>query len=386
VTLDPSRALTDARVVVVKIGSSLLVDGREGGQLREAWLAGLAEDAAELRANGSKVVLVSSGSIALGRNLLAFPEGQLTLDCSQAAAAAGQIRLASAYATALGRHGITAAQVLVTLADTQDRRRYLNARATLAKLLEARTVPVINENDTVATDEIRYGDNDRLSARVALMVGADLLVMLSDIDGLYSADPRLDPAACRVDSATEITPDMLASAGSPGSGQARGGMRTKLLAAQTAMQGGCTVAIAEGRAERPLSRLRRTGNGSWFRPGKTPEAARKQWIAGMKPLGRLDIDVGAARALAQGKSLLPAGLVSVSGQFSRGDPVDIGVAGGGRLGAGLTAYSAAEAEKIVGKSLGDVPAALGHAGRGELIHRDDMVLWSAGRWQTTSLG
>ena len=375
-TASPKLCLSKARTIVLKIGSALLVDPSRQ-RLRDVWLAGLAQDIAMLHGRGQRILLVSSGAIALGRRVLGYVDDPLPLERSQAAAAVGQIRLAEAYAASLAPFGIIAAQVLLTLGDTQDRRRYLNARATLGALLESRAVPVINENDTVATDEIRYGDNDRLAARVALMAGADLLVMLSDIDGLYTADPRLVPDAVRIESVSEITPEMLAAAGSTGSATARGGMHTKLLAAQSAMQGGCVTAVIHGHADRPVRRLEREGGGSWFWPGATPKAARKRWIAAMKPLGALEVDPGAARALANGKSLLPVGLAAVGGAFERGDPVEIRASGAGAIGAGLSAYSASEAKRIAGLSLRDIPGVLGYSGRGALVHRDDMVLWGA---------
>ena len=371
----PKAQLAKAGTVVLKIGSALLVDASMH-RLREIWLAGLAQDVAMLHGRGKRVLIVSSGAIALGRRMLGYGEVPLTLERSQAAAAAGQIRLAQAYAASLAPHGIITAQILLTLGDTQDRRRYLNARATIDALLNSRAVPVINENDTVATDEIRYGDNDRLAARVALMARADLLIMLSDIDGLYTSDPRLDPNATRIDSVREITPDMLAAAGSAGTSTSRGGMHTKLLAAQSAMQGGCVTVIIQGREERPVERLEQQGCGTWFWPSATPKAARKQWIAAMKPLGSLEVDSGAARALANGRSLLPVGLAAVSGSFERGDPVEICKTGGDAIGAGLSAYSAAEAQKIAGLPLRDISRMLGYSGRGALVHRDDMVLWS----------
>ncbi len=374
-TPDPRSHMKIARTVVLKVGSSLLVDPN-AHRLRESWLEGLAQDVALLHRRGQRVLLVSSGAIALGRRVLGYGDRPLPLERSQAAAAVGQILLAQAYAARLAPFRITSAQVLLTLGDTQDRRRYLNARATLEALLEARAVPVINENDTVATDEIRYGDNDRLASRVALMAGADLLVMLSDIDGLYTADPRIEPGASRIDCIREITPEMLSAAGATGNATARGGMHTKLLAAQSAMQGGCVTAIAEGRGDRPVRRLERDATGSWFWPNATPRAARKQWIAAMKPLGWLEVDSGAAGALRNGKSLLPVGVVEVGGSFERGDPVEIRTPGAGAIGAGLCAYSVSEARRIKGRPLRAVPEVLGYAGRGALVHRDDMVLWS----------
>ena len=367
-------SLTAARRVVVKVGSALLVD-QEAGVLQDAWLAGLAEDIAALRAKSTEVVLVSSGAIALGRRVLGLGENALSLEESQAAAAVGQIRLARAWEAALAPHGLTAAQVLLTLHDTQNRRRYLNGRATLATLLGLGAVPIVNENDTVATDEIRYGDNDRLAARVALMAGADLLVLLSDIDGLYTANPRRDPAARHIPMVEEITPEVEAMAEGAGSSAARGGMATKLLAAKTAMQGGCAMAVTLGTVDRPLRALGDGALATWFPARATPAQARKQWIAGMKPTGSLVVDGGAASALRRGKSLLPAGVRRVEGIFERGDPVAIVDEVGAALGAALSGYSAAEARLIAGARSDRIAALLGYPGRAALAHRDDMVIW-----------
>jgi glutamate 5-kinase len=365
--------LSDARRVVVKVGSALLVD-RETDTLRRAWLEGLAEDVATLRTTGADVVLVSSGSIALGRRVLDLPEGALTLEQSQAAAAVGQIRLARAYEEALAPHDIVTGQVLVTLEDSTDRRRYLNSRATLLHLLRLGVVPIVNENDTVATDEIRYGDNDRLAAQVAATVGADRLVLLSDVDGLYTGDPRGDPGARRLDVVERITPEIEAMAGDAGTGLSKGGMRTKLMAAKTAVAAGCAMAITAGVGRRPLTALRNGAPATWFLAETDPQAARKRWIAAMKPRGILNIDAGAQTALEAGRSLLPAGVTGVAGSFGRGDPVAIEGPGGRRLGQGLTRYTAAEARVIRGLRSGDIAAALGYPGRAALIHRDDMVL------------
>ncbi|TVQ55148.1 MAG: glutamate 5-kinase [Rhodobacteraceae bacterium] len=363
--------LADARRLVVKIGSALLVDGQG---LRRGWLEGLAADVAMIAARGAEVLIVSSGAIALGRRVLGLPAGPLRVEQAQAAAAVGQIGLAQAYGAALAPHGLTAAQVLLTLDDTQDRRRYLNGRATLKTLTGLGCVPVVNENDTVATDEIRYGDNDRLAARVALMAGADALVLLSDVDGLYDGDPRSDAGARRLPIVTEITPEIEAMAGGPGEG-ARGGMVTKLLAAKTAVRGGCAMAIARGDVDRPLSALEDGAPCTWFLASQTPALARKQWIAGMKPAGRLVVDAGAAAALREGRSLLPAGVRRVEGVFQRGDPVTIAEDGGGDLGAALAGYASAEASAIAGRRSGDIAAILGYPGRAAMAHRDDMVLW-----------
>ncbi len=364
-------ALGAARRLVVKIGSALLVD--QNG-LRRGWLEGLAADIAALRAGGAETLIVSSGSIALGRRVLGLPRGDLPLEQAQAAAAVGQIELAQAYLAALAPHGLQAAQVLLTLADTQNRRRYLNARATLATLTALGAVPVINENDTTATDEIRYGDNDRLAARVALMAGADMLALLSDIDGLYTADPRHHAGARRLDCVPEITPEIERMAGAAGEG-ARGGMVTKLIAAKTATRGGCALVIARGAVDRPLSALERGAPCTWFPASGTPAAARKQWIAAMKPAGALVVDAGAAEALRRGASLLPAGLRRVEGAFERGDPVAILGEDGAALGAALSGYDATESARIAGLRSSEIADALGHAGRAAVAHRDDMVLW-----------
>ena len=362
-------SLTTSRRLVVKIGSALLV---EEGRLRADWLRALADDVAWLAGQGTRVILVSSGSIALGRGTLSL-NGDLPLEQSQAAAAVGQIRLARAYEEALAPHGLTAAQVLLTLEDSTDRRRYLNARATLETLLGLGTIPIVNENDTIATDEIRFGDNDRLAAQIAVTVGADTLVLLSDVDGLYSADPRTSTTATRFDTIDRITPEIEAMAGDAGSGLSRGGMKTKVLAAKTATSGGAAMAITHGAPLHPLRALADGAAATWFLPETDPQAARKRWIAAMKPKGEVTVDAGAARALAQGKSLLPAGVTVVSGEFGRGDPVAI-LSPDGRLGIGLTRYTAAEARAIKGHRSGDIEDILGYPGRAALVHRDDMVL------------
>lgn len=365
--------LSEARRVVVKIGSSLLVD-KKTGKLRREWLTGLAEDVAMIRARGADVVLVSSGSIALGRSILNLPAGVLSLEQSQAAAAVGQIRLARAYEEVLSPHGLITAQVLVTLEDSADRRRYLNSRNTLNQLLGYGAVPIVNENDTVATDEIRFGDNDRLAAQVAVTVGADQLVLLSDVDGFYTASPAEDPNAKRYDAITEITPEIEAMAGDAGSGLSKGGMKTKLMAAKTAMTAGCAMAITEGSVMRPLQALEGGANATWFLPPEDPAAARKRWIASMKPQGSVTLDAGAVSALAEGRSLLPIGVTHVTGRFERGDPVDLVDAAGKVIGRGLTRYTAAEANQIKGRQSRDIEGVLGYPGRAALIHRDDMVL------------
>ncbi|MEM7237135.1 MAG: glutamate 5-kinase [Pseudomonadota bacterium] len=367
--------LDTSRRAVIKVGSALLVD-HDTGTLRGDWLDSLASDVAAMAGRGTKTAVVSSGAIALGRAVLGLgPEP--SLEEVQAAASVGQQRLARAWEQALSEHGLTTGQVLLTLSDTQHRRRYLNGRATLGTLMRLGVVPVVNENDTVATDEIRYGDNDRLAARVALMAGADLLVLLSDVDGLYSANPRDNTAARHFPEIIEITPEIEAMAGGSDNTNAKGGMRTKILAAKTAMQGGCTMAVTAGTPLHPLETLRRGGRATWFPAAATPAAARKSWIAGMKPMGALIVDAGAATALRSGKSLLPAGIVRVEGTFERGDPVSITDAGGAVVGAALVGYRAAEARIIAGEKSARIADLLGYPGRAAVAHRDDMVIWGA---------
>ena len=368
-------SLTDVRRLVVKIGSALLAD-RDSGALRLEWLRSLAEDVAGFKARDVDVILVSSGSIALGRGALGLPAGTLALERSQAAAAVGQIRLARAYEEALAPHGLTAAQVLVTLEDSADRRRYLNSRATLNQLLTLGVVPIVNENDTVATDEIRYGDNDRLAARIAVTVGADRLVLLSDVDGFYSGDPKEDPSARRFDMIERITPEIETMAGDAGTGLSKGGMKTKLMAARTATGAGCAMAITEGSALHPLRALENGAPCTWFLAQMDPQAARKGWIAAMRPRGELHADTGAVRALAQGKSLLPVGVTKVSGDFGRGDPVAILGPEGGMIAAGLARYTSDEAASIIGKHTDEIEAILGYPGRAALVHRDDLAMES----------
>jgi glutamate 5-kinase len=367
-------ALADFRRIVVKVGSSLLVDAG-AGRLHHAWLEALAEDIAALHKQGRDILVVSSGAIALGRSVLKLPPGTLKLEDSQAAAAVGQIALARTWTEVLGRHGITAGQVLVTLGDTEERRRYLNARSTIAKLLEWKAIPVINENDTVATNEIRYGDNDRLAARVATMASADLLVLLSDVDGLYDAPPGDGRDAKLVPLVPRITPEIEAMAGASASALSRGGMHTKIEAGKIATTAGTHMVIASGRIEHPLAAIAKGGRCTWFLTPANPVTARKKWIAGsLEPRGTLVIDAGAIAALRQGKSLLPAGVTRVEGFFERGDAVVIRGPDGAEIGRGLVAYDADEAEKIRGKSSGDILAILGFGGRAEVIHRDDMVI------------
>jgi glutamate 5-kinase len=368
----PPPSLASAHRVVVKIGSALVVDGTEP---RTAWLDGIAADIAALRARGVDVIVVSSGAIALARRALGLTRKRLKLEEKQAAAAVGQIRLAQAWSTALSARNLTAAQLLLTLEDTEDRRRYLNARATLTTLLGLGCIPVINENDSVATSEIRFGDNDRLAARVAEMVQADQLILLSDIDGLYTADPRHNPTAAHIPEVAAITPEIEAMGGEPPPGYSSGGMRTKLVAARIATQAGCAMAIAVGHVDRPLSALEQGGRCTWFLPAPEGRSARKRWIAGsLAPLGTLTVDAGAARALAGGRSLLPAGVRQVDGQFERGDPVIVLGPDGGKLARGLSAYASTDAQKIAGHRSDEIEAILGWHGRDEIIHRDDLVL------------
>jgi glutamate 5-kinase len=370
----PTPALADFRRIVVKVGSSLLVDA-EAGRLHDVWLASLAEDLARLHDEGRDMLVVSSGAIALGRAVLKLPTGPLKLEDSQAAAAVGQIALARTWTEVLARHGITAGQVLVTLGDTEERRRYLNARSTIAKLLEWRAVPVINENDTVATSEIRYGDNDRLAARVATMASADLLVLLSDVDGLYDAPPGPGRPAKLVPLVERITPEIEAMAGAAGSELSRGGMQTKIEAGRIAGSGGTHMVIASGRIAHPLRAITDGGRCTWFLTPANPVTARKKWIAGsLEPKGTLTIDAGAVAALRRGRSLLPAGVVRVDGQFARGDAVIIRGPDSKEIARGLVAYDADDADKIRGKSSEQILLILGVSGRVEMVHRDDLVM------------
>lgn len=364
--------LIGAKRLVVKIGSALLVD-QNIGKLRQDWLKTLAEDVAALKSAGKDVVLVSSGSIALGRGVLGLPYRSLPLEQSQAAAAVGQIQLARAYEEVLAPHGITTAQILVTLEDSADRRRYLNSRATMETLVSMGVVPIVNENDTVATDEIRYGDNDRLAAQVAVTVGADALVLLSDVDGFYTANPTVDPTAKRFDIIDEITPEIEAMAGDAGSGLSKGGMKTKLMAAKTATAAGCAMVIAEGSRFNPLAAIDQGAASTWFSAVYDPQRARKSWISSMKPMGRIVVDSGAEKALSNGKSLLPAGITAIEGDFSRGDAVVICSPTGQELAHGIIAYPSDEARALIGHKTRDIEDILGYPGRAALIHRDDMA-------------
>ncbi len=371
---DSAAPLTQARRIVVKVGSALLVDG-ETGRVNRAWLETLVEDLLRLRKRGQRVILVSSGAIALGRRRLGLKHGMLRLEESQAAAAVGQIRLAHAYKELLEGCDVTVAQVLLTLEDSERRRRYLNARATLESLLALGALPVINENDTVATAEIRYGDNDRLAARVAQMVGADCLVLLSDVEGLYSADPNRQPGARFIHEVPQITPEIEAMAGSSASQVGSGGMTAKIAAARIAVAAGCHMCIAAGVHRHPLRRIEEGADCTWFVPTATPAAARKQWIAGtLRPAGAITIDAGALRALLEGRSLLPAGVTAARGRFDRGDTVSVLTADGTEIARGMIAYSDADAARIMGRKSSEIADILGFRGRDEMIHRDDLVL------------
>jgi glutamate 5-kinase len=372
--LTNAAPLVRARRLVVKVGSALLVGG-DSGRVNRIWLETLVEDLLRLRKRGQQLILVSSGAIALGRRRLGLRTGTLRLEESQAAAAVGQIRLAHAYKELLEEHGVTVAQVLLTLEDSERRRRYLNARATLEALLSLGALPVINENDTVATAEIRYGDNDRLAARVAQMAGADCLVLLSDVDGLYNTDPNKDSRARIVREVRQITPEIEAMAGRSASQVGSGGMTAKILAAKIAVAAGCHMCIAAGHHKHPLRRLEEGADCTWFVPSATPVAARKQWIAGtLRPAGAITIDTGALHALLEGKSLLPAGVTGARGRFERGDTVSVLTSDGAEVARGIVAYSDSDAARIMGRKSSEIEQLLGFRGRDEMIHRDDLVL------------
>lgn len=370
--------LAKAKRIVVKVGSALLVDDKTGA-IKASWLSSLIDDLSDARVRGAEIILVSSGAIALGRRTLGLPKGPLRLEQKQAAAAVGQIALAQAWTEALRTRNMVAAQVLVTLTDTEERRRYLNARATLSTLLEQGAVPVINENDTVATSEIRYGDNDRLAARVASMMSADCLVLLSDIDGLYTAPPN-QKGATFLPVVEEITPEIEAMAGKPVSGVGSGGMITKIEAGKIALGAGCNMVIASGHEMHPLQRVLGGSRCTWFLANATALQSRKRWIAGtLQPIGHLVVDDGAAAALAKGKSLLPAGVKKLEGSFMRGDTVSIVTAQGREIARGLVAYDAGDAQRILGLKSSEIEKVLGFRGRDVLIHRDDMVLMGSDR-------
>ncbi|MCC7463639.1 MAG: glutamate 5-kinase [Gammaproteobacteria bacterium] len=366
--------LERARRVVVKVGSALLVDAASG-RLNRAWFQTLVDDLQALRRRGQQLIVVSSGAVALGRRHLGLPQGSLRLAEKQAAAAVGQIRLAHAYKEMLESDSLSVAQMLLTLEDSERRSRYLNARATLETLLALGAVPVINENDTVATAEIRYGDNDRLAARVAQMASADCLVLLSDVDGLYTADPNRDPQAQFIERVLHITPEIEAMAGRPASDVGSGGMATKIIAARIAVGAGCHLCIAAGHHPHPLRRIESGARCTWFLPASTPVAARKQWIAGtLRPAGAVHIDTGALAARRAGKSLLPAGVTGTLGRFDAGDTISVFTAGGSEVARGIVAYSDTDAARIMGRRSAEIEGLLGFRGRDELIHRDDLVI------------
>ncbi len=366
--------LTDAKRIVIKIGSALVAN-QKNGKLKDAWLSTLVDDVAKLHYAGKEVVIVTSGSVALGHFILGLPKRSRKLEEKQAAAACGQIALLKAYEDHFSCHNIPVAQILLTIEDSENRRRYLNARSALATLLKMRIVPIINENDAVATAEMRFGDNDRLAARVAQMIGADLLILLSDIDGLYTANPQTDSSATLIPVIEEITEDIEAMGGDSLSDVGSGGMVTKIAAAKIAVSAGCHMVITAGKPEHPLQQLINGARASWFVAKANPLTARKHWIAAsLCPMGVITIDDGALRALNRGKSLLPAGVIHIEGEFSRGDAVSIHDRQGNEIGRGLSAYSAEYASRIMGKQSAEIKRILGFSGRNELIHRDDLVM------------
>jgi glutamate 5-kinase len=373
--MDAVSALSRARLVVVKVGSALVAD-EASGTPDTAWLAAFARDAARLRARGQGLVLVSSGAVALGRRCLGLADHGLSLPEKQAAAAAGQSLLMAAWQEAMAPHGLTVAQILLTADDTEARRRFLNARATLRALTDLGALAIVNENDTVATEELRYGDNDRLAARVAQMAGADLLVLLSDVDGLYSADPRRHAGAQHIERVEAITPQIEAMAGGANAERkvGSGGMVTKLAAARMAAAAGCATLITLGRRDAPLGAVEDGAPATLIEPRSTPAAAYKAWIAGsLAPHGVLTVDDGAAVAVRSGKSLLAAGVTSVNGRFGKGDAVVVRDTAGREIGRGLARYDAADARRILGLRSEAIEALLGEAAT-PLIHADDLAL------------
>ena len=373
-TLNKAR-IAEAKRIVVKIGSVLLVDDNSG-TLHNAWLNSLGKDVAALRDRGHEVILVSSGAIALGRRYLGLKTGELKLEEKQAAAAVGMVRLAQSYQETLNKFDLSVAQILLTLDDSENRRRYLNARSTIMTLLRVGVVPLINENDTIATDEIRFGDNDRLAARVASMVSADLLILLSNINGLYTADPAQDKTAKLVPTVTEITHEIEAMASNTVTSDSSGGMPTKLAAAKQCLGAGCRMIICEGRGMFPLKSLENGGDCTWFIPSGNPQTARKRWISGsLQSLGSVIVDDGAVAALERGRSLLPAGILRIEGTFQRGDAITIMKRDGSEFGRGLIAYSSEDTTQIIGHKTGEIEDLLGYRGRDEIIHRDDLVIF-----------
>jgi glutamate 5-kinase len=374
---EPGALIAAARRVTIKIGSSLVIDAAEKG-VRKAWLASIGDDIAALRSDGKQVVVVSSGAVALGREHLGLKRSA-RLDHKQAAAAAGQALLMQAWEAALAPHHVPTAQLLLTIEDTERRRRWLNARATLEVLLAQKALPVINENDSVATDELRYGDNDRLSARAAQMIRSDLLILLSDVDGIYSADPAKNPDAAHIPFVAEVTDEIAAFAGAAAAqGVGTGGMQTKIAAARIASSFGCATIIASGKEAHPVRRLSEGARATIVAAKGSPGNAYKQWIAGsLAPAGSVAIDEGALRALASGKSLLPAGVRSVTGSFERGACLSVLDEAGREVARGIAAYGSHEARSIIGCTSEQFVALLGYEGPHELIHRDDMVLLNA---------
>ncbi|MGB0844790.1 MAG: glutamate 5-kinase [Alphaproteobacteria bacterium] len=372
-TTDVLLAAYPEKRIVIKIGSALLV---ENGQVRQAWLDALVDEIAVLRGAGKQVLIVSSGSIAVGRTHLGLTAEKISLAEKQASAATGQIALAHAYHQALARHCITAGQILITLSDTEERRRYLNATDTLNALLRLGVVPIINENDTVATSEIRYGDNDRLSARIATMIEAELLLLMSDVDGLYSADPRTNPDAKHFPEIVDISDEIEGMAGDPPPGYSSGGMKTKLTAAKLAVAAGTDMMILDGRENSPLTSVATADKKSTrFVAQDQTKTAKKAWISGhLNPRGDLVLDAGAVRALGMGKSLLPSGIIKINGTFQRGDCVRILDEQGKELARGLIAYDVDEAQKIRGRQSAQIETVLGYSRRDEMVHRDHMVL------------
>lgn len=373
--MSDSTSFHSAKRIVIKIGSALLVNTQKG-ELHQSWLKSIADDIAKMKMRGQEIVIVSSGAIAIGKHCLAINKPRLRLDEKQAAAAAGMIRLAHAYQEALGKHNLTVAQVLLTLSDSESRRRYINARNTLNSLIRLGAIPLINENDTVATDEIRFGDNDRLAARVSAMISADILILLSNVPGLYKSDPHTNPGALKIDIVKgNISAKIEAMAGKSSSTEGSGGMITKLQAARISMNAGTKMVITDGRKLNPITLLEKTNAGTWFIPNQNPMAARKNWIANaLKPMGKITVDNGAIKALSLGKSLLPAGVTNIKGDFQKGDAVVLESPKGIELARGLTAYSSADAIRIQGHKTNEIETLLGYRGRDELIHRDDMVL------------
>lgn len=378
------REIESAKLIVVKIGSSLLLDGET---LNRDWLAAMAADLAAYRAAGKQIIIVTSGAVALGCANLRLTRQGLSLAETQAAAANGQISLLRGWQEALAGHDIETAQILLTAEDTEQRRRYLNARQTILALLDMGVVPVINENDTVATQELRYGDNDRLAARVAAMISADCLLLLSDIDGLYSTNPQEDKKAEFIDRIEHITPEIEAMAGGSGSSHGSGGMVTKLQAAQIAQSAGCHMVLAGGRTLNPIKALAAGARSSLFVAHDTPLTARKNWIAHtLQPAGRITMDDGAVAALRAGKSLLPVGVTQIDGAFDRGDCVSLINTNGDEVGRGLAALASADALLMMGKASDERNDVLGAPGRAELIHRDDMVLTESGMHEAANRG